>query len=144
MGNSIQHHRSSHDQYEHQYLFSVHSVIIANEMASVKALLCRDIGKLAVLTSTVTLAATSAVIWDNQRGLNHAANNLDTKFDGVKADISCLEADIGGVKSDINRIEKKLEDCQWIIGVNGHYTMHALDGDKTLMRQWFQRHESCK
>ncbi|RPA88585.1 hypothetical protein L873DRAFT_1849663 [Choiromyces venosus 120613-1] len=117
-------------------------------MASVKALLCRGISKLIVLTNTVTLTVGTAIIWDNHRGRNHAANHLDTKFDGVKADISHLEkkveADSSDVKADISRVEKKLEDCQWIIGVNGHHTIPALDRDKKLMREWLQRHECCK
>ncbi|RPA89678.1 hypothetical protein L873DRAFT_1720906 [Choiromyces venosus 120613-1] len=117
-------------------------------MTSVKALLRRDSSQLTLFTNTVTLAVTTAIIWDNQRGRNHDANNFDTKFDGIRADISRLEkeveADISGVKADISHVEKKLEDCQWIIGVNGHHTMPALDGDKKLMREWLQRHECCK
>ncbi|RPB01384.1 hypothetical protein L873DRAFT_1803543, partial [Choiromyces venosus 120613-1] len=66
-----------------------------------------------VLTNTVTLAAGTAIIWNNHRGRNYAANHLDTKFDNVQADISCLEkkveADISGVKADISRLGKKVE-----------------------------------
>ncbi|RPA89200.1 hypothetical protein L873DRAFT_1823305, partial [Choiromyces venosus 120613-1] len=87
-------------------------------MTSVKALLRRDSGQ-----------------------LTHAANHLDTKFDGVKADISRLEKRLkqtsvvsrqisaafekrlkqtsvvsrqisAALQADISRVEKKLEDCQ--------------------------------
>ncbi|RPA95638.1 hypothetical protein L873DRAFT_1930257 [Choiromyces venosus 120613-1] len=97
LGNSsIRPHGSSYDQYEHWYLFSIPSVIIANGMSSAKALLRTDAGQLTALGSTFTLVESGAItlfgiganIWDNRVGCSHAASNLDTKIGGAKGQTS--------------------------------------------------------
>jgi hypothetical protein len=64
-------------------------VITANETSSLAAFLRAHIGQFITSGSAAfaVLAATNATVWDDHKGRNNAANNSNSKLNGVKKDI---------------------------------------------------------
>ena len=109
---------------------------IANGMSSVKPLLRSHLGTF--VSSALATVGTVAIIWDNHVGRNHAANNIDTKFDGVNTKFDGVNTKFDAKFDGVNR---QMLICQNMIMQIGYHTISALDGNKIPIREWLQKVE---
>ena len=68
-----------------------------------------------LVSSAFSTVGTIAIIRDNHVGRNHAANNIDTKFDGVNTKFDGVNTKLDGVNTKLDGINREMRICQYMI-----------------------------